>query len=269
MQFQKYEGTGNDFIMIDDRKENFPANNYELVARLCHRRFGIGADGLILIRNFPTADFNMLYYNADGLPGSMCGNGGRCAAAFAHSLGICSKEVTFNAFDGLHFATIGLKTVRLRMASLPLSSVSLVEGGFYVNTGSPHYVKILDELPSDYPVYENGKKLRYSDAFVEFGGTNVNFVCGLGNKLQIRTYERGVEAETLSCGTGAVAAALVYFQKSGFKEIELETLGGTLWVSFNTYNDYYSNIILEGPARSIFSGTFQLAPAPLQFDFGQ
>lgn len=255
ISFYKYQGTGNDFVMIDDRSELFPAKELSLVQKLCDRKFGIGADGLILIRNKKGSDFEMIYFNADGTQ-SMCGNGARCAVAFARFLGIIGEKTNFLAIDGIHTAEISGDTVKLEMSEvLGLESVGQ---DFFVDTGSPHHVRFVENV-SDYPVYEEGSKIRYSEKY-GLKGTNVNFVTPLGtNQIQVRTYERGVEDETLSCGTGVTACALVYGNQKGIDDIKINTLGGELNVRFSKKEDgSFEQIQLIGPAKQVFKGRIEI-----------
>ncbi len=256
--FEKYQGTGNDFVMIDNRSLFFPKET-DLIAHLCHRRFGIGADGLILIEHETSvpADFRMVYYNANGKEGSMCGNGGRCAVAFAKSLGLFEKETQFLASDGFHEAFFKEKLVYLKM-----KDVNEIEknpkGYYFLDTGSPHYVEFVQNLEK-MNVFEKGKAIRYNERFCE-KGTNVNFVKILGeNLLQVRTYERGVEDETYSCGTGVTASALVYaMRKQDVQKVQIKTLGGDLWVSFQRKNGIFYNIFLAGRAEKVFEGQIEV-----------
>lgn len=257
LHFHKYQGTGNDFIMIDNRNSLFPKDT-ALIAHLCHRRFGIGADGLILIEkpSNPDLDFRMVYYNANGQEGSMCGNGGRCAVAFAQQLGIIEKKAVFEAIDGLHEAFLEEELVHLKM-----KDVSKIEsnpkGYFFLNTGSPHYVEFVEKV-AEMNVFEKGRAIRYNERFCQ-EGTNVNFVEILGNNLlQVRTYERGVEDETYSCGTGVTASALVYALQNPTQKVHIKTLGGELWVSFQQNSKGFTNIYLVGKAEKVFEGQILL-----------
>jgi diaminopimelate epimerase len=252
--FAKYQGTGNDFIMIDDREGTFPAHDVALIEHLCHRRFGIGADGLILLRNHATADFEMLYHNADGKIGSMCGNGGRATVQFAHDLGVFESNTTFMAADGLHDAHLKDNWVHLKMSDV--RAVEKDSDSFFMNTGSPHYVKWVSSIDA-FNVFENGRNLRYSDRFAP-AGTNVNFMEKMGNVLNVRTYERGVEDETYSCGTGVTACAISASFSGMQSPVQIQTKGGQLAVSFELKNDVYTNIYLMGPAVKVFEGTFEL-----------
>jgi diaminopimelate epimerase len=252
--FFKYEGTGNDFIIFDDRDENFPADNDKLIEKLCHRRFGIGADGLILIRKTPEAAFEMKYFNADGKLGSMCGNGGRCAAHFAQKLGIFEANAVFLAYDGLHGANVEGNMVEISMGNV----VKCEKYGddFFMNTGSPHYVKFVTAVEK-YPVFDEGKKIR-TDAAFSPGGTNANFVEIKNDGLYIRTFERGVEDETLSCGTGVTAGALAVFFKGVPSPVRVKTLGGELEVRYSFENETFRKIFLKGSVSAVFEGFVEI-----------
>ncbi len=255
--FYKYQGAGNDFVIIDNRKANFPKDNVALVNRLCDRKFGIGADGLMLLESSKTTDFKMIYFNANGQVGSMCGNGGRCIVAFAHFLEIFKEKTTFEANGNLYYATWNKESVSLKMNDV--SSVESYENHLFLNTGSPHHVTFNNTVAT-IDVLMEGRKIRNgAPYFTE--GTNVNFVEQINeNTFKVRTYERGVEDETLSCGTGATAVAIASHQskKTNHKSIHLETLGGNLEVSFDVENDLYKNIILKGPATFVFKGEIEL-----------
>lgn len=247
----KYQGTGNDFVLIDNRLKNISLTSDE-IKWLCDRRFGIGADGLMLLESEIGFDFKMLYYNSDGKEGSMCGNGGRCITAFAKKLGIISTEAKFLAVDGIHHAKITQDVVELKM-----NDVREVEKGtdfFYLNTGSPHYVKIVSDLEC-FDVVGEGKKIRFNSRFFE-EGTNVNFIEKIDNELFVRTYERGVENETLSCGTGVTAAAIVAgltSQSNDKNNCRIKTLGGNLNVTFDRVLQHtFYNIWLQGAANFVF-----------------
>lgn len=263
IKFYKYQGTGNDFIIIDNRKNKFPKENTHLVAFLCDRKFGVGADGLMLLENKKGYDFEMVYYNSDGKQSTMCGNGGRCLVAFAYHLNIVKKKAKFIAVDGEHDAEIIAKDGNALQVKLKMQDVNKIEtinNDLFLNTGSPHYIKFVKDL-NNIKLFEEGQKVRYSNLFKK-EGTNVNFLEYKNNCLQVRTYERGVENETLSCGTGVTAAALAYayLQKNKkFNNINIETPGGALKVYFNQKSkDSFNNIWLEGPATLVFEGKIKV-----------
>ena len=253
--FYKYQGTGNDFVMIDNRLHSFRKNDTELVAKLCDRRFGIGADGLILLEEHPDLDFKMVYYNADGNLSSMCGNGGRCIVKFAEHLGIIDSYAKFEAVDGMHEATIVNDLVSLKMNDVLHIKVS--ENHTFLDTGSPHHVEFVTNLAA-FKVVEKGAFIRYNTYGKE--GTNVNFVEeSEPNMFSVRTYERGVEDETLSCGTGVTAVALALFEtgKVVTNMVVLKTSGGVLTVRFNYSDGRYNKVYLEGPAEFVFKGIWE------------
>jgi len=253
--FYKYQGTGNDFVIIDNRQENFDKNNIKLINQLCDRRFGIGADGLILLENHDSADFKMVYYNADGNESTMCGNGGRCITAFAKYLGIIEHEATFEAIDGLHKAVIENGLVKLQMQDV--YGIQKKNDFVFLDTGSPHHVLFRDKL-KQLDVKTEGSTIRYSDVYNK-EGVNVNFVEPLDtDNFSVRTYERGVEDETLSCGTGvtAVAIAMHYIGETEKNIIKLHTPGGDLKVSFDNNQEKYTNVWLIGPAQFVYKGEF-------------
>lgn len=256
LHFEKYHGTGNDFIMIDNRNNIFGAEKVSLIASMCDRHTGIGADGLILLENDENTDFNMRYFNADGYEGSMCGNGGRCIVIFAQELGIIKNKTEFKTIDGIHAAVIHKNNV-VALQMNDVKEVQLHEAHSFLDTGSPHHVALVEEVAT-YPVFEKGREIRYAAPYYDTG-TNVNFVEQVDkNIFKIRTYERGVEDETLSCGTGvtAVAIAMHAADITKAKTINLETLGGDLKVSFKTKKGSYTDIILEGPVKKVFSGDY-------------
>lgn len=253
--FYKYEGTGNDFVMIDNRQDFFPKNKIDLVKKLCDRRFGIGGDGLILLENDTESDFKMIYYNSDGNLSSMCGNGGRCIVAFAKTLGMIQSKASFRAIDGLHHATMfddGI--VSLEMGEV--ENINRYPNYVFLDTGSPHHVQLeVDLILLD--VKTMGSAIRYSDLYGQ-AGSNVNFVKQISeNTFAIRTYERGVEAETLSCGTGATAVAIAMHAtgKTHSNHLNIQVEGGKLEVSFTRKGTTYTNIKLIGPATFVFKGT--------------
>lgn len=255
LSFFKYQGTGNDFVIIDNRQSVFDKNNTKLVAALCDRRFGIGADGLILLENDKMSDFKMVYYNSDGAESSMCGNGGRCLVAFAHYLGVIDKETTFNAVDGLHYATIEGDIVNLKM--MDVDKIHEKPNHSFLDTGSPHHVQLVTALDK-FDVQKEGKKLRYG--IYGESGSNINFVEQIkDNAFDVRTYERGVEGETFSCGTGVTAVALAMHEsgKTAANEVHIHTIGGDLTISFEKKDGKYRNIFLKGPAIQVFKGTIE------------
>jgi diaminopimelate epimerase len=249
--FFKYQGTGNDFIMIDNRVLGLDNSFIEQVPSLCHRHFGIGADGVILIQNHPDYDFEMVYYNPDGSQ-SLCGNGSRCAVAFAAQLGIIKNETTFLAIDGPHYARIEHDKVFLQMGDV--SKIEAVDADQFANTGSPHHLVWKDNLDG-LDVQGEGRKIRYSDRY-QPKGTNVNFLkAESDNCISIRTYERGVEDETWSCGTGVTAAALAAATKGMKSPVRVLARGGELAVKFQENEDgSFSQIELIGPANYVFQG---------------
>lgn len=252
ISFYKYQGTGNDFIMIDNRSGNFPKNNTKLVAQMCDRKFGIGADGLILLEEHKMADFTMVYYNADGNMSTMCGNGGRCIVQFAHGLGIVSTEANFEAVDGMHQALIYEESVSLKMNSV--ENIAINDTYTFLDTGSPHHVQLVENL-KDFTVFNDGRAIR-NDLYGKVGA-NVNFVEQLESDIfSVRTYERGVEDETLSCGTGVTAVALAMHAngKTKSNEVQLQTPGGLLNVTFRKVENGYNDIWLKGPAIEVFKG---------------
>jgi diaminopimelate epimerase len=262
--FYKYQGTGNDFIMVDNRELFFGNPGTATVANLCDRRFGIGADGLILLENDAEHDFKMVYYNSDGNESSMCGNGGRCLVKFASKLGLVNRKVVFTAVDGLHEAVINEDGwVSLKMKDVNEVIRDADGSACFLDTGSPHYIKEVGAI-SEFDVFNEGKSIRYSDRFRE-QGTNVNFIEKIGEELWVRTYERGVENETFSCGTGVTAAALAHYSKQldgpGKEPVvyNIQTLGGALRVRFVPgANNTFSDIWLEGPAEMVFEGTKEI-----------
>ena len=258
IKFEKYHGTGNDFIMIDGRGSDFHIPETSLIAGLCDRRFGIGADGLIIIQHSRKHDFTMMYFNSDGQEGTLCGNGARCAVAYCQKLGMISRSAQFEAADGLHKATFrDSGTIHLEMNDV--SDIRTFPDHFELDTGSPHYVQFVDDV-HDLNVGQLGPKIRYNPRYKE-NGINVNFVSGSPDGLFVRTYERGVEAETYSCGTGVVASVLcaTYKFNSDKKSFPVRTLGGNLEVSFErNKRSGFRNIVLSGPATFVFSGKVEI-----------
>jgi diaminopimelate epimerase len=259
VQFYKYQGTGNDFIILDNRNSNNISLSGIEIKKLCDRRFGIGADGLMILEEKPGYDFEMLYYNSDGNRGSLCGNGSRCVVKYAFHMGMKKENFRFLAADGEHDAKIDGDGI----VCLKMNDVSMIKnhhGDYVLDTGSPHYVKFVSDV-NHLDIYKKGREIRYSPEF-EKEGINVNFVEHLEepDKILVRTYERGVENETLSCGTGVTASALVsYHNQNGFNEVEVKTMGGRLSVEFDRSNEgHYSNIWLCGPAEKVFDGTIEI-----------
>ena len=260
IKFYKFHGAGNDFLMIDNRDMKF-IPDIRIIEFLCSRHFGVGADGLITLQNSQQHDFEMRYYNSDGNESTMCGNGGRCIVSFARMLGIVSKTAVFEAIDGIHEATV-LKSIKeedlIKLEMLDVENIEAGSGYAILNTGSPHYVKFVDN-PSQIDVFQEGKKVRNNKAFLP-DGINVNFIRVIQNEVEIRTYERGVENETLACGTGAVAAAIVTNLRHPemVSPIPILARGGKLNVHFENQNGVFKNIWLEGPARFVFSGEIEV-----------
>ena len=258
LTFYKYQGTGNDFVMIDNRQATFPVSNVKLIESLCDRRFGIGADGLILLENDTQADFKMIYFNSDGNQSTMCGNGGRCIVAFAKKLKIIDNQAAFNAIDGLHHATISVdETVSLQMKNV--ETIKVTPKYVFLDTGSPHHVEMVSDL-KNFDVKQNGAEIRYSALYGK-SGSNVNFVEQINdNSFAIRTYERGVEDETLSCGTGATAVAIAMKKigKTDSNDININVQGGNLSVSFTPMDTIFTNVFLKGPAKFVFEGVISI-----------
>lgn len=258
LTFYKYQGTGNDFVMIDNRSQFFPKENTQLIEKLCDRRFGVGADGLILLENHADFNFKMVYYNSDGNESSMCGNGGRCLVAFAKQMGVVKNKAEFEAVDGYHFATIDAEGI----VALQMKDVDAIknESNYtFLNTGSPHHVQLVNDL-KNLDVKVEGAKIRYSDLYGN-AGSNVNFVNQLANDIfAVRTYERGVEDETLSCGTGVTAVAIAMHQLGKTKNniIDLNVEGGKIKVQFDEDNGSYTNVFLIGPATFVFEGKIEM-----------
>ncbi len=257
IQFVKYEGTGNDFILINNLSGNYDFLSFTMITHLCDRKFGIGADGLILINVDSTSDFYMDYFNADGSK-SFCGNGSRCAVLYTYALGIHKGTTTFNAIDGKHAASLLNNVVAIKMCDV--IEIHQFNNAYVLNTGSPHYVEFNDDLTNE-NIVRTGKEIRYSEPFKK-EGINVNLVRKIAvQKIEIVTYERGVEDETLSCGTGATACALVhnYLSKSNDNAVQVVVKGGELSVSFKRESEgKYSQIVLSGPANFVFQGTIHV-----------
>lgn len=259
IHFYKYQATGNDFVVIDNREGIFSFTE-DQIKKICDRKFGVGADGLMLIENHASLNFNLEYFNSDGSQ-SLCGNGSRAAVQFASKLGMVNGEATFLAYDGAHAAELlPAGIIRLKMNDVSEAKVASEE--YFIHTGSPHVVRFVKDI-NHYPVVEEGRKIRYSDAYKP-GGTNVNFVELLpDNTIFVRTYERGVEDETLSCGTGVTAAALATFYKGYKAPIQIKTLGGDLSVEFKSgqpvgSSPSFTDVFLVGPAKMVFEGDLEL-----------
>ena len=262
IHFFKYQATGNDFVLIDNRSGQYSFSTDQIKA-ICDRRFGVGADGLMLIEEHPSAHFNLQYFNSDGSQ-SLCGNGSRAAVKMAAAMGLVNGKARFEAYDGIHDAELkdgGI--VRLRMNDV--TEIKKINDDYFLNTGSPHYVRFVSDL-RNYPVFESGRQIRYSDAYSP-GGTNVNFVEHADdNSIFVRTYERGVENETLSCGTGVTAAALAASRHGLTSPLTVHTLGGDLQVEFKIRQSgqpsgqagIFEDIYLVGPAKLVFEGDLEL-----------
>ncbi len=257
--FYKYQGTGNDFILIDNRLQQFNHQQPELIARLCDRRFGIGADGIMFLQVKEAFDFEMVYYNADGKPSSMCGNGGRCIVAFAKFLGLIDRETNFLAVDGPHYAKISEKGDWVSLQMIDVNTIKHDNKAYVLDTGSPHYVELVENLEQK-NVFQDGFAIRNNSIYQQ-DGININFVEPRGDGFFVRTFERGVEDETYACGTGATAVALTmakHQQKTGAVFTPIKVLGGDLSVKFNYDGKTFSDIFLEGPAVQVFSGEISI-----------
>ncbi|HEY0897559.1 MAG TPA: diaminopimelate epimerase [Sphingobacteriaceae bacterium] len=254
LTFYKYQGAGNDFILIDNRLSITDHTDAALIQRLCHRRFGVGADGVMFLQNREGYDFEMIYYNADGKPSSMCGNGGRCIVAFAAQLGVIRQDTTFLAVDGPHYAKIsGSGWVSLQMINV--DTIRRDGEAFVLNTGSPHYVACTSGL-QEKNVFDEGRKIRNNETYRQ-EGINVNFVEDMGDHYFVRTFERGVEDETFACGTGVTAVAMAMAEKKGLSgriSTAVSVLGGQLNVRFDYDGSVFSQVFLEGPATFVFKG---------------
>jgi len=256
VKFYKYQGTGNDFVMIDNREGIFK-NDTKVIQRLCDRKFGIGADGLILLENSedPEDDFKMVYFNSDGNQSTMCGNGGRCLVRFAEFLNIVEKTAIFTAIDGKHHAKIEADKIHLQMQDV--DEVKELGTEYFLDTGSPHHIVFTPEI-QQLDVKKEGAAIRYNEVY-KAEGTNVNFVEPQDEILQVRTYERGVEDETLSCGTGvtAVAIASTYAKKYNSLPVKIQTPGGNLEISFKQNGNQFTDVWLSGPAEQVFEGVIE------------
>ena len=253
--FTKYQGTGNDFVLIDNRQDFFPKNDISLISAIAKSKFGVGADGVILLENFKEGDFNMIYYKADGSQ-SLCGNGSRCAVQFAKDLSNIEDRAIFQTFDGIHDAFI--RNGMIYFSLLDVNKIDVRGTHYFMNNGSPHYVEFVKNV-DNIDVFLKGSSIRNSSEFAP-GGTNVNFVEVQADLLKVRTYERGVEAETLSCGTGVTASALVAAVTYELKSpIQVMTRGGLLTVTFEKLgSENFHKIYLAGPALKVFEGSIDL-----------
>tara|TARA_B100000963_G_scaffold319223_1_gene300923 strand:- start:30011 stop:30796 length:786 start_codon:yes stop_codon:yes gene_type:complete len=259
IHFDKYQGAGNDFIILDDFNNKYTKLSIQQLSKMCDRKTGIGADGVIILSASQSSDFEMKYYNCDGKLSSLCGNGARCAVSYAYKNKMIGKKTKFDAIDGIHEASLLSKDI-VRIGFNDVKNFLKHNESFVTNTGSPHYIKIVDNI-YEIDVKKQGSAIRYSKDFAS-EGINVNFLQKKNNSnFLIRTYERGVEDETLACGTGAVAAAIILHhigETSGNTKLDICTLGGSLKVDFNFHNDTYENIFLEGPASYVFSGIYKI-----------
>ena len=257
--FYKYQGAGNDFILIDNRQLAIDHHNPAMIARLCDRRFGIGGDGMMFLQNLDGYDFEMVYYNADGQPSSMCGNGGRCIVAFAKFLGVIDNETDFLAVDGPHHAKITAEGDWVSLHMIDVDAVTRDADAYVLNTGSPHYVQLTGGLETK-NVYQDGYAIRNNDTY-KAKGINVNFVEPMDEGYFVRTFERGVEDETYACGTGVTAVALamaIQNNQNGTITTPIKVLGGNLNIRFNYDGVKFSDIYLEGPAKQVFAGEIEI-----------
>nr|WP_228085031.1 diaminopimelate epimerase [Mucilaginibacter sp. JRF] len=261
MHFYKYQGAGNDFILVDNRENIVDHHDPELLARLCDRRFGIGGDGIMFLQNADGYDFEMVYYNADGNPSSMCGNGGRCIVAFAKFLGVIENETEFVAVDGPHYAKISAEGTWVSLQMIDVEQITRDGEAYVLNTGSPHYVTLAQQL-KDKNVFAEGSAIRNNETYCA-QGINVNFVEPLTDTdgYFLRTFERGVEDETFACGTGATAVALAmaaHNNQTGQITTPVKVLGGDLNIRFNYDGERYTDIFLEGPAKQVYAGDIEI-----------
>jgi diaminopimelate epimerase len=261
IQFYKYHGAGNDFIIFNCLNDSLDFTE-DHIAYICDRHTGIGADGVMFLLKSEEYDFEMKYYNSDGKEGTMCGNGGRCMISFAYDMGIIKDEYRFIAVDGKHYGKILEINAKEKTVELQMTDVNMVNeqnGKYVIDTGSPHYLDFRENI-ENLDVYQEGRSIRYSEQFEE-EGINVNFIESRENKLYVRTYERGVENETLACGTGVTAAAIAMSlkQKGKYSQYDIQTLGGDLHVRFQSSGkNRFTNIFLTGPATYVFTGALEL-----------
>ena len=259
IDFFKYEGVGNDFVIIDNRDLKFQKDNNQLIQNICNRKLGIGADGLILIENHDTLNFNMIYYNADGSKSGFCGNGSRCITHLANHLNIIDNKATFNAIDGIHESKITNAGISVKMNDVLKSEIFKYNDKYsttFIDTGSPHLIRLYENINTIDIVKEARElKLKYSEYT---NGLNINFCEISDSKIKLRTYERGVEDETLSCGTGAVASA-IFLEDSGLvshNKVEILMEGGLLCVELNKGKNLYSDVWLSGEVNMVFKGVY-------------
>lgn len=255
IHFYKYQGAGNDFIMVDNRENLIDHHNSKMISALCNRRFGIGADGIMFLQNLEGYDFEMVYYNADGQPSSMCGNGGRCIVAFAKFLDIIGSETDFLAVDGPHHAKISETGDWVSLQMIDVDDIRMDNDAYVLNTGSPHYVAFAHDLANK-NVYADGHAIRNNDTY-KANGINVNFVEPSREGYFVRTFERGVEDETYACGTGVTAVALAmakHHNQTGSINTPVKVLGGDMNIRFNHEGGHFTDIFLEGPAKQVFEG---------------
>ncbi len=258
LSFYKYQATGNDFVLIDNRSGKMPAQAPTLYKKLCDRRFGIGGDGVLLLEQNPSYDFYMRYFNADGQLSSMCGNGGRCIVHWAYHHQVISQDTEFEAYDGVHRAQMEENDI-IALEMQPVEDWELTGEACVMDTGSPHYITFVKDV-SQLDVNEKGRQIRESDPY-KSEGINVNFVQYREDDLYVRTYERGVEEETYSCGTGVVASALsavIYGNVPLDSPITIQTRGGRLKVYYEKQNQSFKNIWLVGPAVNVYKGEIAL-----------
>ncbi|MBX7050836.1 MAG: diaminopimelate epimerase [Flavobacteriales bacterium] len=254
LRFRKYQGTGNDFVMIDNR-DGLVKLTPDQIIHICDRKFGIGSDGVILLQRAEGVDFEMNFYNPDASQ-SFCGNGSRCVVLFAHDLGLVNNSGTFRAIDGIHEFSLNDDSIAIHMKDI--EGISMDGDAYVINTGSPHYISYMREL-DQLDILPEARKVRYHEKYKP-GGINVNYIEEHGDGIQMRTYERGVEDETLSCGTGVTAAALSFaYRNPGRKSVNVTTRGGSLMVTYTQHDpERFSNIWLSGPAEFVFSGEINL-----------
>jgi diaminopimelate epimerase len=257
LEYSKYHGCGNDFIIIDNRKNDIVLSQKQ-IADICHRRFGIGADGLMLLGEKVGFDFTMKYYNSDGNESSFCGNGGRCIVQFAIDLGIVKSDKTSFEFENTTYSAEIFDNKLIALSMINVEEITRIENDVFFNTGSPHYIHFVEDVDA-FDLIPFAKSIRYSDQFPE--GINVNIVEPISEYiLKMRTYERGVEDETYSCGTGVTAAAIAYnyLLEEDSEDIQVRTKGGNFQVNFNRNEDAYTNVKLIGPAKFVFKGEIEI-----------